>query len=284
MKASHRSPREAGSSATRPNRSSVGVSAHRSQKERRNIRYRHMSVSHGRAHSTCSARVRAYRVLCGVHSTATAPALSIRAVMNSSPRQNTAAARTLLRTCADREPEVSRRKQPSGRLPGEQESGSCARRRNTARTNAAPEGNPMNMGGRTLHPPAKRPRHPLSVPPPTPGRLRKHQHRANPNPFLRTLLRKPLVSPYPTLDPPARTRKTPPPRPASRARPPPPPPWIRTRSVSTRQGRVRKMIPVSVCAGGGPEVLWLLHYPASVRQGQYPCREIRRIFLSFRDL
>ncbi len=71
-----------------------------------------------------------------------------------------------------------------------------------------------------------------------------------------------------------KSRKTPPPRPASRARPPPPPPWIRTRSVSTRQGRVRKMIPVSVCAGGGPEVLWLLHYPASVRHSQYPCRRI----------
>ena len=54
---------------------------------------------------------------------------------------------------------------------------------------------------------------------------------------------------------PARTRKTPPPRPASRARPPPPPPWIRTRSVSTRQGRVRKMIPVTVCGASRPEVL-----------------------------
>ena len=218
MKASHRSPREAGSSATRPKRSSVGVSAHRSQKERRNIRYRHMSVSHGRAHSTCSARVRAYRVLCGAHSTATAPALSIRSVMNSSPRQNTAAARTLLRTCADREPEVSRRKQPSGRLPGEQAAGSCTRRRNTARTNAAPEGNPMSMGGRTLPPPTKRPRHPLSVPPPVVSEnISTAQTRTLPaNPPA-----KPLVSPYPTLDPPQEREK---PRPRAPLRGPGPRP------------------------------------------------------------
>ena len=95
------------------------------------------------------------------------------------------------------------------------------------------------------------------------------------------ILRTPWSSPFPTLGPPARTRKTPPPRPASRARPPPPPPDVRTRPVSTRQGRVRKMIPVTVCGACRPEVLWLLHYPASVRQGQYPCGRIRRIFLSF---
>ena len=91
----------------------------------------------------------------------------------------------------------------------------------------------------------------------------------------------PLVKPLSHPRTPARTRKTPPPRPASRARPPPPPPASRTRSVSTPEGRVRKMIPVSVCGASRPEVLWLLHYPASVRQGQYPCGRIRRIFLSF---
>ena len=73
----------------------------------------------------------------------------------------------------------------------------------------------------------------------------------------------PLVKPYSTPNPgknaslgsPARTRKTPPPRPASRAQPPPPPPACRTRSVSTPEGRVRRMIPVSVCGPCGPEVL-----------------------------
>ena len=188
-----------------------------------------------------------------------------------------------VRTCADREPEVSRRKQPSGRLPGEQAAGSCARRRNTARTNAAPEGNPMSMGGRTLHPRTRRRngrgiRCPCLLLPRS--SQRKYQHRANPNPSPA----KPLVSPYPTLAPPRKNAKTPPPRPASRARPPPPPPGFRTRLVSTRQGRVRRMIPVSVCAGGGPEVLWLLHYPVYVRQGQYPCGGSGGIFLSFRDL
>ena len=62
-------------------------------------------------------------------------------------------------------------------------------------------------------------------------------------------------SPYPTPGPPARTRKTPPPRPARRARPPPPPPRFRTRLVSTPAGRVRKMIPVSVCGASRPEVI-----------------------------
>ena len=62
-------------------------------------------------------------------------------------------------------------------------------------------------------------------------------------------------APVPRSPTPARTRKTPPPRPASRARPPPPPPKIRTRLVSTRQGRVRKMIPVTVCGACRPEVI-----------------------------
>ncbi len=83
---------------------------------------------------------------------------------------------------------------------------------------------------------------------------------------------------------PARTRKIPPPRPASRARPPPPPPRIRTRSVSTRQGRVRKMIPVSVCGPCGPEVL------AALPLIQHRCdkvntlvRDPARFFCHFRD-
>ena len=91
----------------------------------------------------------------------------------------------------------------------------------------------------------------------------------------------PLVKPIPCPPDPGKNAKNTAPRSASRARPPPPPPDVRTRLVSTRQGRVRKMIPVSVCGACRPEVLWLLHYPASVRQGQYPCGRIRRIFLSF---
>ncbi len=140
--------------------------------------------------------------------------------------------------------------------------GRCPRRRNG-------EGIPLSVrpeadlqGERTVQPPVSlRNRSGMSV--------------------IRAILRTPWSSPFPAFGPPVRTRKTPPPRPASRARPPPPPPDVRTRSVSTRQGRVRKMIPVSVCGACRPEVLWLLHYPASVRQGQYPCRRIRRIFLSF---
>ncbi len=83
---------------------------------------------------------------------------------------------------------------------------------------------------------------------------------------------------------PARTRKIPPPRPASRARPPPPPPRIRTRSVSTRQGRVRKMIPVSVCGPCGPEVL------AALPLIQHRCDKVNTLvrdpagfFCHFRD-
>ena len=56
-------------------------------------------------------------------------------------------------------------------------------------------------------------------------------------------------------DPRQEREKPRPPRPASRARPPPPPPGFRTRLVSTRAGRVRKMIPVSVCGACRPEVL-----------------------------
>ena len=118
--------------------------------------------------------------------------------------------------------------------------------------------------------------HPPSAPPPTRPYLQKKPntaqtrtlpadpfgqaliHRAEPSAamahpdahFLRTPWSNPIPPPAP-----ARTRKTPPPRPASRARPPPPPPRFRTRSVSTPEGRVRKMIPVTVCAGCGPEVL-----------------------------
>ena len=123
---------------------------------------------------------------------------------------------------------------------------------------------------------------------------RKRQLRASPNPFLRTH----WSSPYPQLQPPtdqtkpqtplprppARTRKTPPPRPAPRARPPPPPPGFRTRSVSTPEGRVRKMIPSRSAAPADRRCLRLLHYPASVRHSQYPCGRSGGIFLSFRDL
>ena len=49
------------------------------------------------------------------------------------------------------------------------------------------------------------------------------------------------------------------------------------------EGRVRRMIPVSVCGAVDRRCLQLLHYPASVRQGQYPCRRSGGIFLSFRD-
>ena len=138
---------------------------------------------------------------------------------------------------------------------------------------------PMSTGGRALRPPtgtAKASPCPCFLLPSVVLHS-KRRHRANPNPFPANPLVKLLSRPRP----PAGTRKTPPPRPASRARPPPPPPDVRTRLVSTRQGRVRRMIPVSVCGPCGPEVLWLLHYPASVRQGQYPCGGIRRVFLSF---
>ena len=101
--------------------------------------------------------------------------------------------------------------------------------------------------------------HPKPYPPKTPTKTRKHRPHAPasraPAPPAEPLV-KPLShpKPYPPKTP-TRTRKTPPPRPASRARPPPPPPGFRTRSVSTRQGRVRKMIPVSVCGACRPEVL-----------------------------
>ena len=63
------------------------------------------------------------------------------------------------------------------------------------------------------------------------------------------------LSANPLVKPPPRPRPRPrqerekhrPHAPASRARPPPPPPVFRTRSVSTPKGRVRRMIPVSVC-------------------------------------
>ena len=113
---------------------------------------------------------------------------------------------------------------------------------------------------------------------PAPGRLtEKTPTRVSPNPFLRTHRSGPIPpsclwsgpyppashwsSPIPPQAPipapgPRQEREKPRPRaPASRARPPPPPPRIRTRSVSTRQGRVRKMIPVSVCGACRPEVL-----------------------------
>ena len=70
----------------------------------------------------------------------------------------------------------------------------------------------MSMGGRALHPP-KRPRHPLSGNPLTPGRHREHQHRATRAIFLRTPPANPLVIPYSTLAPPARTAKNPAPSP-----------------------------------------------------------------------
>ena len=66
---------------------------------------------------------------------------------------------------------------------------------------------------------------------------------------------KPCEPPVQPLRPLPRTRKTPPPPPAPRARPPPPPPGFRTRLVSTPEGRVRRMIPVSVCGTCGPEVI-----------------------------
>ncbi len=103
---------------------------------------------------------------------------------------------------------------------------------------------------------------------PAPGRLtEKNTDTRKPEPFpanppvrpYSALL--PLVRPYPPQAPipapgPRQEREKPRPRaPASRARPPPPPPRIRTRSISTRQGRVRKMIPVSVCGACRPEVL-----------------------------
>ena len=84
---------------------------------------------------------------------------------------------------------------------------------------------PMSMSGR-----------------PCPGR--RHPYPCLPEP--------PGQTPIP-LPGPRKNAKNAAPRPASRARPPPPPPEIRTRPVSTRQGRVRKMNPASVCGPGGPE-------------------------------
>ena len=108
----------------------------------------------------------------------------------------------------------------------------------------------------------ERRRHPLSVHPSCASRLTEQAPTPRkPEPiFLRT----PWSSTYPTPRTRQEREKPPPPRPAPRAQPPPPPPEFRTRSVSTPEGRVRRMIPVSVCGPGGPEVLWLLHYPASV--------------------
>ncbi len=140
----------------------------------------------------------------------------------------------------------------------------------------------MSTGGRALPPPAagtaKGIPYPRISPHPVVFTEKRHQHAqartlSPANPPVKPLPHRlptdqtptPLISsdqaptPHPGAYPhprtPARTRKTPPPRPASRARPPPPPPWFRTRLVSTRQGRVRKMIPVSVCGACRPEVL-----------------------------
>ena len=90
-------------------------------------------------------------------------------------------------------------------------------------------------------------------PPVVDGRSGRHRQRHRSKTALPA--NPPGQSLYPTPGPPARTRKTPPPRPARRARPPPPPPRFRTRLVSTPAGRVRKMIPVSVCGASRPEVL-----------------------------
>ncbi len=227
------------------------------------------------------------RVSANTHRPAHLPGMA--SMVGSLPRQTRALLvcsdqfiRARLRTCADREPEVSRASNRRVVCPVSRRRGPAPADGTQPNQRRAPEGNPMSMGGRALHPP-KRPRHrcPGILLPPV---VIENISTAQPEPFsCELLLRTPLVIPYSTLAPPARTRKTPPPRPASRARPPPPPPWVRTRSVSTRQGRVRKMIPVSVCAGGGPEVLWLLHYPVYVRHSQYPCGGSGGIFLSFRN-
>ena len=101
----------------------------------------------------------------------------------------------------------------------------------------------------------------------------------------RTFCCEPLVKPpFLPPDPRQEREKPPPPRPASRARPPPPPPGIRTRPVNTPEGRVRKMIPPRSAVPADRKCLRLLHYPASVRQGQYPCAGSEGIFLSFRGI
>ena len=154
-----------------------------------------------------------------------------------------------VRTCADREPEVSRRKQPSGRLPGEQAAGSCARRRNTARTNAAPEGNPMSMGGRALHPPGKRPRHhcPCLLLPPVV--LEKISTAATRTLLLRTLL---LRTPWSA---PIR-------------------PWTPRKNAKNPAPSPRFAGPAPTAATMGPDAFG--QYPAGPRSEDDPCLGLRR--------
>ena len=154
---------------------------------------------------------------------------------------------------------VSRRKQPSD---------GSARRARSGRAPRPPTERPRHPYPYTrLHPIDPTERTPTTAQPnpssePT-GQALSHKRASAKSPLERPFLRTHPVkapyptpkSPYPTPGPPARTRKTPPPRPARRARPPPPPPRFRTRLVSTPAGRVRKMIPVSVCGASRPEVL-----------------------------